>query len=205
MQSSLNLAGIFCDALTEHIAIIRQLHAQEDAFERAAILLTDCLLRGNKVLWCGNGGSASDSQHLAAELVGRFRRPRSALSSIALTADTSVLTAIANDWGYDHVFERQVEALGQPGDVVVGISTSGNSRNVYAALARARKLGAATIAMTGKTGGRIAAVADVCLRVPSADTARVQEAHILCGHILCDWVELATCIHQAVAAAGASL
>src|SRR5664279_670316 len=122
MPSSLNLSGFFAYALAEHVTIIRQLEAQQDSFERAAILITDSLLRGNKVLWCGNGGSAADSQHLAAELVGRFRRPRSALPSIALTADTSVLTAIANDYGFDQVFQRQIEALCLPGDVVVGIS-----------------------------------------------------------------------------------
>jgi D-sedoheptulose 7-phosphate isomerase len=198
MPSSLNLAGVFTDALNEHISIIRQLEAQQDSFERAAILITDSLLGGNKVLWCGNGGSAADSQHLAAELVGRFHRPRAALASIALTANTSILTAVANDFGYDEVFERQVEALCQPGDVVVGISTSGTSRNVCAALERARRSKASTVVLTGKNGGRMTALADVCIRVPSTDTARIQEAHILCGHILCEWVELASCISHAV-------
>ncbi len=199
MPSSLNLAGVFTDALTQHITIIRRLQAQEDAFERAAVIITDCLLRGNKVLWCGNGGSAADSQHLAAELVGRFRRHRTGLPSIALTTDTSVLTAIANDFGYDEVFKRQVGALCQPGDVVVGISTSGNSKNVCAALQKAHEMDASTVAMTGQNGGRMAALADVCVRVPSTDPARIQEAHILYGHILCEWIELATCITQAVA------
>ena len=198
MPSSLNLAGVFTDALHEHISIIRQLEAQQDSFERAAILITDALLRGNKVLWCGNGGSAADSQHLAAELLGRFRRPRAPLASIALTTDSSVLTAIANDFGFDDVFERQVDALCLPGDVVVGISTSGNSRNVCAALEAARKRQASTVAFTGKNGSRIASFADVCLQIPSCDTARVQEAHILCGHILCEWVEIASCISHAV-------
>ncbi|MGB8768332.1 MAG: D-sedoheptulose 7-phosphate isomerase [Candidatus Korobacteraceae bacterium] len=202
MSSSLNLSGVFADAITEHLTIIRQFAAQEDAFERAAVRITDCLLAGNKVLWCGNGGSAADSQHLAAELVGRFRRIRRALPSIALTTDGSVLTAIANDWSYDEVFQRQVEALGQPGDVLVGISTSGNSKNVRAALTKARKLGIFTVAMTGQSGGRMATLADVCLRVPSTDPARIQEGHILCGHILCEWIELATCITQVVTAEG---
>ena len=150
MPSSLNLSGVFSDAIAEHLTIIRQLVAQEDSFERAAARITDCLLAGNKILWCGNGGSAADSQHLAAELVGRFRRSRRAFPSIALTTDTSVLTAIANDWSYDDVFKRQVEALCQSGDVLVGISTSGNSKNVCAALAKARELGAFTVAMTGQ-------------------------------------------------------
>jgi D-sedoheptulose 7-phosphate isomerase len=199
MPSSLNLAGVFTDALVEHLAIIQQLEDQQDSFERAAILISDCVLRGNKVLWCGNGGSAADSQHLAAELVGRFRHSRPALSSIALTTDSSVLTAIANDFGYQEVFARQVEALCLRGDVVVGISTSGTSKNVCAALERARQLGAQTVALTGQKGGPMALLADACIRVPSNDSARIQEAHILCGHILCEWVELASCISHTVA------
>ncbi|MGB8890154.1 MAG: D-sedoheptulose 7-phosphate isomerase [Candidatus Korobacteraceae bacterium] len=202
MPSSLNLAGVFTDAIAEHLAVIRQFEAQQDAFERAAILITNSLLNGNKVLWCGNGGSAADAQHLAAELVGRFRRERRALSSIALTTNTSVLTAVANDYGYDKIFERQIEALCQPGDVVIGISTSGNSANVCAALRKARELGASTIAMTGLAGNRLAALADICLHVQSTDAARIQECHILCGHILCEWVEIATCISRAVAGSG---
>ena len=202
MPSSLNLAGVFADAIAEHLTIIRQFQAQQDVFERAAILITDALLNGNKVLWCGNGGSAADAQHLAAELVGRFRRERPALASIALTPDTSILTAIANDYGYDWIFERQVDALCRPGDVVIAISTSGNSANVCAALRRARELKARTVAMTGRNGSRLAALADICLQVPATDAARIQECHILCGHILCEWVELATCISRAVAAQG---
>ncbi len=127
MTTSLNLATVFTDAVTEHLAIITQLSAQREAFERAAIRMADCLLQGHKIFWCGNGGSAADAQHLAAELVGRFRATRRALPSIALTADPSVLTAIANDCGFARVFERQLEALCAPGDVVVGISTSGKS------------------------------------------------------------------------------
>ncbi len=202
MPSSLNLAGVFTGAIAEHLALVHQFEAQQDAFERAAILITDALLKGNKVLWCGNGGSAADAQHLSAELVGRFRRERGALPSIALTTDTSVLTSIANDYGYDAVFERQVNALCHAGDVVVGISASGNSQNVCAALQKARALDAWTVALTGESGDRIAVLADICIRVPSTDTARIQECHILCGHILCDWVELAMCISSAVAAHG---
>lgn len=198
MTPSLNLASVFTDAITDHLAIISQLDTQREAFERVAIRLTECLLQGHKVLWCGNGGSAADAQHLAAELVGRFRSERRALPSIALTADTSVLTAIANDCGFAEIFDRQLEALCAPGDVVVGISTSGKSRNVCAALERARELGAFTVAMTGETGGHLAGYADECLRVASSDTARVQEGHIVLGHILCEWVELATCINSAV-------
>src|SRR5271169_5304405 len=198
MTSSLNLASLFTGAIAEHLAIIGQLDAQQEAFERAAIRMTECLLQGHKVLWCGNGGSAADVQHLASELMGRFRSDRRALPSIALTADTSVLTAIANDCGFAEIFDRQLEALCAPGDVVVGISTSGKSRNVCAALERARELGAFTVAMTGESGGHLASYADACLRVASSDTARIQEGHILFGHILCEWVELATCIDHAV-------
>lgn len=199
MPSSLNLADVFHDGVREHLAIIRQLEAQQDSFEQAAILITDSLVRGNKVIWCGNGGSAGDAQHLAAELVGHFRRPRAPLASISLTTNTSLITAIANDFSFNEVFERQVDAVCQPGDVVIGISTSGNSRNVCAALRRARELEASTIAMTGKTGGRLASFADVCIRIPSANPARIQEAHILCGHMLCEWIEVATCVNHAVA------
>ena len=198
MTPSLNLASVFTDAVTEHLAIISQLDSQRESFERVAIRMTECLLQGHKVLWCGNGGSAADAQHLAAELVGRFRSERRALPSIALTADTSVLTAIANDCGFAEIFDRQLEALCAPGDVVVGISTSGKSRNVCAALERAHGLGAFTVAMTGESGGHLAGLADACLRVASSDTARIQEGHILFGHILCEWVELASCINQAV-------
>ena len=198
MTPSLNLARVFTDAVTEHLAIISQLDTQRESFECAAIRMTECLLHGHKVLWCGNGGSAADAQHLAAELVGRFRSDRRALPSIALTADTSVLTAIANDCGFAEIFDRQLEALCAPGDVVVGISTSGKSRNVCAALERARELGAFTVAMTGESGGHLASYADVCLRVASSDTPRIQEGHILFGHILCEWVELAACINHAV-------
>jgi D-sedoheptulose 7-phosphate isomerase len=194
MPASSNLAGVFNDALAEHTAIIRRLAAQQNAFQRVAALLCDCLRRGNKVIWCGNGGSAAEAQHLAAELIGRFCRPRAPLPSIALTTDTSVLTAIANDFGFEHVFERQIDALCQPGDVVIGISTSGNSANVCGALRRAHQLDAVTIAMSGTCDGRITDLADICLHVPSTNPARVQEAHQLLGHILCE------CIDRALAA-----
>jgi D-sedoheptulose 7-phosphate isomerase len=198
MKSSLNLASVFSGAIAEHLSIIEQLDAQQEAFERAAIRMTECLLQGQKILWCGNGGSAADAQHLAAELMGRFRSDRRALPSIALTADTSVLTAIANDCGFADVFDRQLEALCKPGDVVVGLSTSGKSRNVCAALDRAREVGAFTVAMTGERGRHMASLADVWLCVASSDTARVQEGHILLGHILCEWLELAVCINPSI-------
>jgi D-sedoheptulose 7-phosphate isomerase len=201
MTTSLNLASVFTDAIDEHVHIISKLDTQREAFERAAVRMTECLLQGHKILWLGNGGSAAQAQHLAAELVGRFRSDRRALASLALSADTSVLTAIANDCGFGEVFERQLEALCAPDDVVVGISTSGKSRNVSAALERARRLGAFTVLMTGANGSRMAANADACLRVASTDTARIQEGHTLLGHMLCEWVETATCINHTVAVA----
>lgn len=144
---------------------------------------------GNKVLFCGNGGSAADSQHLAAELVGRFVKERRSLAAIALTTDTSILTAVANDYGYDEVFARQVEGLGRSGDVLIGISTSGNSKNIVKAVEMARSIGMHTIAFTGQGGGKLKEICDLTLAVPSNNTARIQEMHILAGHIVCELVE----------------
>jgi D-sedoheptulose 7-phosphate isomerase len=150
---------------------------------------------GGKLLLCGNGGSAADAQHIAAEFVGLLNQnfPRRALGAIALTTDTSVLTANANDFGYETVFERQVEALGRPGDVVMGISTSGNSENVRRAIQYAREHGMRTVAFTGEAGGTIADTAEVVFRAPSKVTQFIQESHIMAGHILCDLVERAVC------------
>jgi D-sedoheptulose 7-phosphate isomerase len=197
-----NLAGVFSDAIADHLAIIRRLSSQHDAFQRTAALLCDCLRRGHKVIWCGNGGSAADAQHLAAELVGHFRRHRSPLASIALTTDSSVLTALANDFGYEQIFERQVEALCQTGDVVVGISTSAESANVCAGLRRAHELEANTIAIIGGLNGRMAQLADICLRVPSNNPARIQEGHILLGHMLCEYIDIAMAAEQEFENAG---
>jgi D-sedoheptulose 7-phosphate isomerase len=190
---SLKPSLVFQQAIADHLAMIQALSAQQPVLERIAAEMTRAVFAGNKVLWCGNGGSAADSQHMAAELVGRFRRERRGLKSIALTTDTSLLTAIGNDYGFEKVFQRQVEALCTAGDVVVGISTSGNSDNVCAALQAARTLNAFTVAFTGESGGKLAQIADVTLRIPSNETARIQEGHTLCGHILCDWVELSVC------------
>ena len=198
MLSSLNLESLFSEAMSRHMAVVQQLESQRPRLEEVATHMTQALLNGNKVLWCGNGGSASDAQHLAAELVGRYRRDRPALASIALTENVAAVIGIANDYGFRDVFARQVEALCQPGDVFVGISTSGNSRNVVVALQRARQIGAFTVAITGEHGGRMGGAADVWLRISSTDTARIQEAYMLCGHMVCDWVELATCIANAV-------
>jgi D-sedoheptulose 7-phosphate isomerase len=181
---------VFGKAVADHLEVIRGLQEQQELLESIARGMAAALHCGNQILWCGNGGSAGDSQHLAAEIVGRFRRERRGLPSIALTTDTSILTSISNDYGYEAVFSRQVEAISKPGDVLVGISTSGNSHNVIAALEVAKLHGVTTVAFTGEGGGRMGALADYLFAVGSRDTARIQEAHILAGHMLCDWLEL---------------
>lgn len=184
----------FALALAEHVRIFQQVKELQPQVSAIASKMLEVLFAGGKVLWCGNGGSAADAQHLAAELVGRFQRERRGLASLALTTDSSVLTSIANDYGFAAVFRRQVEAVGRPGDMLVGISTSGNSENVCAALEEARTLGLHTVAMTGGSGGRMTHLADLVLCIPSKTTARVQEAHIFCGHVMCDLVE--TAVHS---------
>lgn len=198
MSASLNSTSIFDRAIHEHLQVIGKIRAQRPILEQIAAEMTRAIFAGKKVMWCGNGGSAADSQHLAAEFVGRFRRERRGLPSIALTTDTSVLTSIGNDYGYERVFSRQVEALCNDGDVLVGLSTSGSSKNVCLAMEASRKSGAFTVAFTGEGGGAMAGMAHAALCVPSKDTARIQEAHILCGHMLCDWVELSVCEKIAV-------
>ena len=195
-------SSVFCQAIEDHLKVIDSLRGQQSVLQTIAEEITRAILAGKKVLWCGNGGSAADSQHFAAELIGRFRRERCAFPSIALTTDTSILTAVGNDYGYEKVFQRQVEALCAKGDVLVGISTSGSSKNVCAALKTARQIGAFTVAFTGEAGGELAAIADVALRIPSKDTARIQEGHVLCGHMLCDWVEQSVCERQPELAKG---
>lgn len=177
------------ETLLTHIAVIRGLAALEPDILRFAERAWVCLSGGGRVFWMGNGGSAADSQHLAAELVGRFERERPGLASIALTTDSSVLTSVANDYGYEAVFARQVEALCRPGDLLVGLSTSGNSANVVRAMRHAESLEVFRVGLTGGSGGRLCAHCDLCLLVPSNNTARVQEAHLLIGHLLCDLVE----------------
>lgn len=152
-------------------------------------VVLDAVQAGNKLLLCGNGGSAADAQHIAAEFVGRFAFDRPALPALALTVNTSCVTAIGNDYGFDLVFSRQIEAVGKKGDVVVGISTSGNSANVLHAMATARKLGMRTVALTGCTGGKLKNEVDFCLCAPSNETPRIQECHILIGHIISELVE----------------
>jgi len=152
-------------------------------------VLVEALVQGKKPILFGNGGSAADAQHIAAELVGRFAFDRPALPALALSVNSSCLTAIGNDYGFDVVFARQIEALGRPGDVAIGISTSGNSSNVLSAAAVARKMGLHTVALTGSTGGRLKAAVDHCICVPSNETPRIQECHILIGHIIAELVE----------------
>ena len=166
---------------------------------QAVDLLVERLASGNKLLVCGNGGSAADAMHICGELVGRFFREREALPAIALNTDPAILTAWSNDYSYDTVFSRQVEALARRGDIVWGISTSGNSKNVVAALKTARELGAATIAMTGQGGGAMAQHADVLLAVPLSVTPRIQEVHIVTYHIICETVEAELCKRSASA------
>ncbi len=164
-----------------------ELHAEEVL--RVADVLARCLRGGGRVLLFGNGGSAADAQHLAAEFYGRFQLERPGLPALALTTNSSVLTAVANDYGYDLVFARQVEALGRRGDVAIGISTSGRSRNVLAGLRAARERELTTVGLLGRDGGTIREVCDHALVVPGEKTARIQEVHILAGHVLCDLVE----------------
>jgi len=157
--------------------------------ELAAQMMVETLQSGHKILLCGNGGSAADAQHIAAELTGRYKSERKGLPGIALTTDTSALTAIANDYGYARVFDRQVEALANTGDMLIGISTSGNSDNIISALNLAQSLGCKTLGFSGRTGGKMNESCDLNLVVPSEDTPRIQEMHILIGHILCQAVD----------------
>jgi D-sedoheptulose 7-phosphate isomerase len=152
-------------------------------------LIVAALMQGHKILLLGNGGSAADAQHIAAEFVGRFAFDRPALPALALSVNTSCVTAIGNDYGFGLVFSRQIEALGQKGDVAIGISTSGNSANVLHAMSTSRKMGLYTVALAGRTGGSLKGAVDHCLCVPSTETARIQECHILIGHIICELVE----------------
>lgn len=176
-------------AIGEHARIIAAMESSSEGIAELGREFSRRLAAGSKILWMGNGGSAADSQHLAAEIVGRFVKERKGLPSIALTTDTSILTAIGNDYGFEHVFSRQIEALCRPNDVVVGISTSGNSPNVVRAIEVAREMGAYTVGFTGEKGGRLAEICDAVFRAPTSKTARIQECHILVGHILCECID----------------
>ena len=173
----------------EHVRTISALEPLFPVVAQIGNSMINCLAHGGCVMWAGNGGSAADSQHLASELVGRFERERKGIAAIALTTDTSALTSIGNDFGFESIFARQVEAVGRPGDLLIGITTSGASPNILRAVEVARDRGMTTIGLTGRSGGNLKDIADVCLVVPSESTARIQEAHIFIGHILCDLVE----------------
>ena len=186
---STDFASLFKTHLSEHQEAIAKLNAMSEQIAPLAAAWLTALKDGKKIIFFGNGGSAADAQHLAAELVVRYRINRPALAGLALTTDTSILTAHSNDFGYDTVFSRQIEALAQPGDVVLGISTSGTSKNVLLGLQAANARGCVTIAFTGEKGADCAAEATLSFKAPSAITARVQECHLLIGHLLCDVAE----------------
>lgn len=180
------------DRLDEHARVLQEIaRTKIGDIEKAADLIIASLKNGGKVIIFGNGGSAADAQHIAAELVGKFKMERQALPAIALNTNTSIVTALANDYGYETVFRRQVEALGNKNDIVIGISTSGNSPVVIEAIEAANKMGAKTIGLTGGSGGKLAKAAGFAIIVPSDDTPRIQEAHITIGHIVCELVEKA--------------
>lgn len=175
--------------MKDHAAVLEATMDLIPDIEKAGALFKEALASGHKILFCGNGGSAADSQHLAAEIVGRFQKERRPFPAIALTVDTSILTAVGNDYGFDMVFARQVRALGEKGDVLVGISTSGNSQNVLEAIDAAREKGLTVIGLTAYGGGKMKEACDICLAVPAKVTARAQEMHIMIGHILCEIAE----------------
>jgi D-sedoheptulose 7-phosphate isomerase len=177
-------------SLREHIAVVNLVNQDTAAaVEDCARLIADTIHAGKKVLICGNGGSAADAQHIAAEFVGRYESERGAIPAVALTTDTSALTAISNDYGFERVFSRQVEALASEGDLLIAISTSGTSPNVIAAVMEARRQGCRVISMTGAKGKKLASLSDACVIVPSERTARIQEAHITIAHIWCEIVD----------------
>lgn len=189
-SESLTVTSLLQRSLEEHLQVVQAtLQSQLGEIERAGALLRDTLQRGHKVLICGNGGSAADAQHIAAELVGRYERQRRAWPAIALSTDTSALTAISNDYGYEEVFARQVEALAVAEDVLLALSTSGTSANVLKAVKKARELGCKTIALTGVGGERLASLCDLAVMVPATRTARVQECHITIGHLWCELID----------------
>jgi D-sedoheptulose 7-phosphate isomerase len=181
--------SLILESLNNHIATAQQVEALQPAILAVADQIIDALQNGGKVLFMGNGGSAADAQHLAAELVGRYQKDRKALCAIALTTDCSILTAVGNDFGAQRMFCRQVEAHGRMGDIVIGISTSGNSENIIEAIRIAHDIGCTTFGLLGNDGGRLKDMVDIPIVVESKDTPRIQECHILIGHIICDLVE----------------
>lgn len=172
---------------------IKQLILEDEKFQSmisdASSICCEALRSNNKIFFAGNGGSAADAQHLAGELVNRFGFERPGLAAIALTTDTSIITSISNDYGFDMLFSRQIQALGKKGDIFIALSTSGNSTNIINGINESKKIGIKTIGLTGSTGGKMFSLCDICLKVPSDQTPRIQEAHILIGHIICSIIE----------------
>jgi D-sedoheptulose 7-phosphate isomerase len=191
VTNSTNLVAQYLDSeIAEHTAVIaRTRNAVHDEFVRLVAACAEAIRGGHKLLFFGNGGSAADAQHLATELVVRYRQNRSAIAAIALTTDTSALTAIGNDFGFESLFARQIEALCRAGDVAIGITTSGNSENVIRGLQAAKAAGAITVGFTGEGGGRLAGQVDYSIFIPSKTTARIQEMHLMLGHVLCALLE----------------
>ncbi|MDG2171203.1 MAG: D-sedoheptulose 7-phosphate isomerase [Gammaproteobacteria bacterium] len=186
----MNFKSVIHSHIQDHKDVVNHLDEETiKKIEEVSNLLVDCLSNGKTIFWCGNGGSAGDSQHLAAELIGRYKNDRRPLRSIALTTDSSAITCISNDYSYDKVFERQIEGLGTKGDVLIGISTSGNSFNVINAVKKANKIGVTTVCMLGNNGGAANEIADHSIIINSQSTARIQEMHIFVGHIFCDLIE----------------
>jgi len=184
------MKALIYKSLAAHREVLDKVETEmQGAIEAAGRLMLQTLQNGNKILLCGNGGSAADAQHIAAELTGRFLKERRGLPAVALTTDTSALTAIGNDYGFERIFERQVEALAVEGDLLVGISTSGNSANALRALELANDLGCMTLGLSGRDGGAMNDLCDLNLVVPAQETARIQEMHILIGHLLCAMVD----------------
>jgi len=175
--------------IKEHQDVIQKMFDFEDSIFEISKVMINALKRKKTIFWCGNGGSASDSQHLAGELIGRFNGDRRPLKSIALNSDSSVMTCIANDYGYNYLFSRQLEGLGSKGDILIGITTSGNSQNVVNAFISAKKIGMKTIGFLGRDGGKAKKLVEKYILIPSYSTARIQEMHILIGHILCELIE----------------
>lgn len=177
------------EMLSHQEVVTKTIESLQSHIYTACIIATETLKNGNKILLCGNGGSAADAQHIAAELSGRYKTDRRGLAGIALTTDTSVLTAVGNDFGFERIFDRQVEALARSGDLLIGLSTSGHSKNVLRALSLAKHMGCRTIGLSGRDGGVMDEFCDINIVVPSDDTPRIQEMHIVIGHIICQAID----------------
>lgn len=189
MDAKQNFQDLIGTILNNHQSVIQNIVPLIPTLSNIAEKIIHAIQKNGTVFWMGNGGSAADTQHMAAELIGRFKRERRAIASIALTTDTSILTSVGNDYGFNYIFSRQLEGLCKPNDVVIGLSTSGNSQNIIEGVQVAKKIGAYTLSFTGDTGGKLKAMTDDCICVPSDITARIQEAHSLMGHILCEIID----------------